>query len=292
MTVTSELLAPEIPAVSEAGERAGRWAWPRAFRGGRGLVGLILVTIVVVAGAIGPLIESVGPNTQTALDLAGSSGSHLLGTDELGRDVLSRLLSGIRIDLIVVFIAAPVGAMIGTLVGLVGTAWSRADMVTQRVFDLILSFPALILAITMTALLGTGVMTVSVVITIAEIPVFGRLVRTTALTVRELPYVESAQVIGASRWWVLRRHVLPNSVEPLTVQLAISMSQAVFIEGAMSFLGIGVNPPTPSLGSLIQEGMQYVYQVPLLPIGPLVVVCMLTLGFLLIAQALSEAGRA
>lgn len=290
MSVASDSLVQEGAATVVVAERRPV-ALPRAFRGGRGLVGLTLVVIVVLAGVIGPMIVSAGPNTPGPASLAGPSGAHLLGTDELGRDVLSRLLSGIRIDLIVVFIAAPLGAVIGAIVGLSATTWNASDTIAQRVFDLILSFPALILAIMMTAMLGTGVVTVSIVIAVAEIPVFGRLVRSSALTVRELPYVESSKVIGAGRWWLLRRHVLPNSIEPLTVQLAISMSMAVFIEGAMSFLGIGINPPTPSLGSMIQDGMQYVYQRPLLPVGPLVVVCMLTLGFQLIAQALAEVGR-
>lgn len=291
MSVLAESLRPEAPVVPTAGDSGRRWRLPDVLRSRRGLIGLSLVVIVILAGVVGPVVVPFGPNTQGALSLHSPTGTHWLGTDELGRDVLSRLLSGIRTDLIVVFVAAPVGAAIGTLIGLVGTTWSVIDTLTQRVFDLILSFPALILAITLTALMGVGATTVAVVIAIAEIPIFGRLVRTTALTVRELPYVESAQVFGARRWWVLRHHVLPNSIEALTVQLAISMSLAVFVEGAMSFLGIGVKPPAPSLGSLIQGGMQYVYQEPLLPVGPLVVVCMLTLGFLLIAQALVETGR-
>jgi peptide/nickel transport system permease protein len=257
----------------------------------RGLVGLTLVGVVVLAGAFGPIIDSIGPNQQSAMSLLDPSNAHLLGTDELGRDVFSRMLSGIRVDLLVVFIAVPLGAAFGALLGLISTSWPVADTITQRAFDVVLAFPALILAIALAAIMGPGVVTVSVVIAVAEIPVFGRLVRTAAMSVRELPYVESARVVGASEWWLLRRHILPNSLEPLTVQLAISMSVAVFIEGAMSFLGIGVTPPTPSLGSLIQNGMQNVYIAPLLPVGPLVVVCMLTLGFLLIAQALASGRR-
>jgi peptide/nickel transport system permease protein len=133
--------------------------------------------------------------------------------------------------------------------------------------------------------------TISVVIIAAEIPIFGRLIRTSALTVRELPYVESSTVVGASKWWVLRRHILPNSLEPLTVQLAVSMSVAVFVEGAMSFLGIGVRPPTPSLGTLINDGMRNIYVAKIQVVGPLVAVVMLVLGFLLISQSLAKARR-
>jgi peptide/nickel transport system permease protein len=286
-TVTPEVEATLRPSSPVASPKRAR----RGLTSTRGLIGLTLVAIVVLAGALGPLFASVGPNQQDAAPLLGLSSAHLLGTDELGRDVFSRMLSGIRVDLIVVFIAVPLGAAVGALLGLVSTSWPVADTITQRAFDVILAFPALVLAIALAAIMGPGVVTVSVVIAVAEIPVFGRLVRTSAITVRELPYVESARVVGASEWWLLRRHVLPNSLEPLTVQLAISMSVAVFIEGAMSFLGIGVTPPTPSVGSLIQNGMQNVYVAPLLPVGPLVVVCMLTLGFLLIAQALASGRR-
>ena len=124
-------------------------------------------------------------------------------------------------------------------------------MVAQRLFDVVLAFPTLILGILLTAVMGPGLTTICVVIVAAEIPVFGRLIRSAVLTVREMPYVEASRVIGSGRLWVLRRHILPNVLEPVIVQIAISMSVAVFVEGAMSFLGIGVRPPDPSLGSLV-----------------------------------------
>lgn len=259
---------------------------------GQGLVGLVLVGIVVLAGLLAPVLAPYGPNEQLADgNLLESTAGHLLGTDEVSRDVLSRLLYGIRVDLLVIFIAVPIGAAIGSLVGLLASTWGFADVIAQRTFDLILAFPALILAITLATIMGPGVVTVSVVIIAAEIPIFGRLVRTSVLSVRELPYVEASTVVGASRWWVLRRHVLPNSLESLTVQLAVSMSVAVFVEGAMSFLGIGVRPPTPSLGTLINDGMRNIYVAKVQVVGPLVAVVMLVLGFLLISQSLGKARR-
>lgn len=262
-------------------------------RHGRGLVGVVLVGIVVVLGFAAPLLAPYSPQEQIpGANLVGPSGAHLLGTDEVNRDVFSRMLHGIRVDLLVVFLAVPLGAVLGSLIGLV-TAWSRvADLVTQRVFDVILAFPSLILAIALSAFLGPGLWTVVVVIVAAELPVFGRLVRTSVRTVREMPFVEAAEVVGAGPLWVLRRHVLPNSLEPLTIQLAVSMSVAVFIEGAMSFLGLGVRPPAASLGSLIRDGVRTMYDSPYFAVGPLVVVVALVLGLLLIAQALAEARRA
>lgn len=260
---------------------------------GRGLVGLVLVAAVVVLGVFGPLLAPYGPTEQIKdANLLGPSSAHWLGTDEVNRDVLSRTLYGIRADLLVVFAAVPLGAVAGALLGLVTSWWPWTDVIAQRVFDLLLAFPSLILGILLTAFLGPGLPTVGAVIVAIELPVFGRLIRTSVRTIREMPFVEASQVIGAGSWWVLRRHVLPNSLEPLTVQLAVSMSVAVFIEGAMSFLGLGIRPPSPSLGSLIKDGVQLMYDAPFFAVGPLAIVIALVLGLLLISQSLAEARRA
>ena len=281
-------LAEVAPA---EGVRVRRVRWGALGRG-RGLVGVVLVSAVVLAGVIGPWWAPFDPTEQIrGANLAPPGSVHWLGTDEVNRDIFSRVLHGIRIDLVVVFLAVPLGALLGVALGLVSTLHAVADVVTQRVLDVLLAFPVLILAITATAALGPGLRTIAVVIVLAELPVFGRLARTSVLKVRALPYVESARVMGASEAWLLRHHVLPNSLEPLTVQLAVSMSVAVFIEGAMSFLGLGVRPPDPSLGSLIKDGIRNVWDAPFFVVGPLVVVSMLVLGFLLVAQAVSAQRR-
>jgi len=271
---------------------AGR-TWRRgALTRGRGLLGVVLVAVVVVAGVLAPLLAPYSPTEQIpGANLVGPTGAHLLGTDEVNRDLLSRLLYGIRVDLVVVFVAVPLGALIGTAVGVATTMSGLLDTVAQRLFDLLLAFPVLILGIGVTAVMGPGVDTIVVVITLAEIPVFGRLVRTSLLTIRALPYVESSRVMGAGTWWLMRRHMLPNALEPLIIQLGVSMSIAVFIEGALSFLGLGIRPPEPSLGSLIRDGIRNVWQSPGFVIGPLVVVTMLVLGFLLISQSLAQGRR-
>jgi peptide/nickel transport system permease protein len=259
---------------------------------GKALFGLVLISVVVLAGLLAPLLAPYGANQQIpGANLLGPNVHHWLGTDEVNRDIFSRMLYGIRVDLVVVFLAVPIGAALGVLFGLVSTLYPFADIVAQRVFDVVLAFPVLILGIALTAIMGPGVRTMALVIVVAELPVFGRLVRTSVLTVRELPYVEAARVIGAGNGWLIRRHLLPNSLEPLTVQLGVSMSIAVFIEGAMSFLGLGVRPPNPSLGSLIKDGNRNVWESPYGAVGPLVVVAMLVLGFLLISQALASARR-
>ena len=270
-------------------DRDSRWA---ALRSGRGLIGVILVAIVALAGLLAPWLAPYAPDQQFAgATLADPSGTHLLGTDSVGRDILSRTVYGIRIDLLVIFVAVPIGALAGSALGLAAARFGRLDTVIQRAFDLILAFPAIVLAIALTMVLGPGVVTIGVVIGLAEIPVFGRLIRTSVLQVRQLPYVEAARSLGASEEWILRRHILPNCLEPVTVQLALAMSVGVFVEGAMSFLGLGVTPPAPSLGSLIKEGTQCAYHSPFFVVGPLAVVVVLGLGLLLVSQALAARSR-
>ncbi|TYL55318.1 ABC transporter permease [Nocardioides sp. BGMRC 2183] len=282
---------PEGPPPGDA-PTTRRPGFLHSLRKGRGLVGVILVGTVVALGLLAPLLAPYGPNEQIeGANLLGPSSSHWLGTDEVNRDVLSRTLFGIRADLVVVFAAVPIGAALGVLSGLVTSWWTTTDVIAQRFFDLLLAFPTLILAILLTAFFGPGLFTIGIVIVAVEIPVFGRLVRTSVRTIREMPFVEASQVVGAGSWWVLRRHILPNSLEPLTVQLAVSMSVAVFIEGAMSFLGLGVRPPDPSLGSLIKDGVRLMYNAPFFAVGPLTLVVALVLGLLLISQSLAEARR-
>jgi peptide/nickel transport system permease protein len=259
---------------------------------GRGLLGLILVGVILVLGLLAPLIAPYAPNKQLAdANLLGPSMSHLFGTDDVNRDVFSRVLYGIRVDLLVIFLAVPIGALVGSALGLLSTLHPVADVTIQRLFDVVLAFPALILAIGLTAITGAGVTPIVAVVVAVEIPMFGRLLRSSTMKVRALPFVEAAEVMGASRWWVLRRHVLPNSLEPLLVQLALSMSVAVFVESAMSFIGIGVRPPNPSVGSVLADSIANLDANAMFGVGPLLVIGLLVLGFQLIAQAVGAARR-
>jgi peptide/nickel transport system permease protein len=296
--MTRTLIDPQVAPASAAtrehieplrGRRRRRFA---DLRHGRGLAGLVLVGTVVLAGLAAPILAPHPPLGQIpGANLLGPGPAHWLGTDEVNRDVLSRTLHGIRINVLVIVMAVPLGAVLGSLAGLVSSLSPVADVITQRMFDVLLAFPVLILAIALAAVIGPGLMTVVVVIAVSEIPIFGRLLRGAALRVREMPYVESAAVFGAGRWWILCKHVLPNTIEPVGVQLAISMSVAVFVEGAMSFIGIGVRPPEPSLGSIIADAVPELDANPAMALGPLTVVTALVLGFLLVAQALATGRR-
>lgn len=282
-----------LPYALGAGEvRAQPAGRRRGLVHGRGLVGLILLGALVLTGALAPILAPYPPNEQIpGANLLPPSLSHLFGTDHVNRDVFSRTVYGIRTDLLIVFVAVPIGALLGTLAALLGTVLGAVDVALQRMFDVLLAFPTLIFAIGLTAVIGPGALTVIIVIAVLETPIFARLLRSSILKVRSLPYVETAEAIGATHGWVLRRHVLPNAVEPIGVQLALSLSLAVFVESAMSFLGIGVRPPQPSLGSLIADGIDYVDSNIGFVLGPLIPVVILVLSLQLIAQGLGAARR-
>ena len=286
----AELPTATLPAADARRARSRSWAF--ALTHGTGLVGTILLGLVVLAGLLAALLAPYPPNLQIeGANLLTPSAAHPLGTDHVNRDVWSRTLYGIRADLIIVFVAVPIGAALGTAAALIGTTFNAVDVGLQRLFDLLLAFPTLIFAIGLTAIAGPGTGTVIMVIATVETPIFARVLRSSILKVRALPYVDAAETIGAGRWWILRRHVLPNAAEPLGVQLAISLSLAVFVESAMSFLGIGIRPPAPSLGSLISDGIDYADSNPAFVLGALLVVVILVLALQLLARALGQARR-
>ncbi|OYN99329.1 peptide/nickel transport system permease protein [Propionibacteriaceae bacterium ES.041] len=288
---------PELTPAADAGAEVTRpvtaaHRWRAAWLSGRGLLGLVLLTSLIAVALLAPVLAPYSPTQQLPrANLLGPNPAHLLGTDQVNRDVFSRTLHGLRTDLLIVFVAVPIGAVLGTLLALAGTLVGAVDIALQRFFDVLLAFPTLIFAIGLTAVIGPGTWTVIVVIAVVETPIFARLLRASILRVSALAYVDASRSIGAGSGWVLRRHVLPNASQPLGVQLAISLSLAVFVESAMSFLGIGVRPPQPSLGSLIADGINYVSFNPAYAVGPLAVVVVLVLALQLLAQALVGTGR-
>ena len=269
-----------------AGERVRRR--PLVLGSPMATAGLLIVAVILLAGILAPLLAPYAPNAQTDSALATPSYAHLLGTDELGRDVLSRIMYGIRQDALAICVAVPVGALAGIGLGLLCGLARWLDTVLQRLFDVMLAFTALIAGVTAASIIGPGLETVMVTIAVVNVPLFGRLTRTSVRSLERRDFVVAAQVVGASPRRVLTRHVLPNGVDPLIVQLALSLSMAVFIEGGMSFVGLGVVPPQPSLGNMLQESVNYLSKNPFYALGPMIVVTLLVLGFQLIADGVTR----
>lgn len=277
------------PTAATVASRPPRSRWARALRFPETAAGLAIVAVLFVLGILAPWIAPHGVDAQSSDSFAGVSAAHLLGTDEFGRDVLTRVLFGIRQDVVVAGLAVPIGALLGTALGLLCGLHRVVDSIVQRVFDVTLAFTALVLGVAVSATaVGPGMAAIVVTCVVVNVPLFGRLTRSAVQAQRSRDYVVAAEVIGASRTRVLLRHILPNALDTLIVQAALSLSMAVFIEGAMSFVGIGIRPPSPSLGSLLRTSVTFLDQNPWYAVGPIVVVTALVLGFNLIADGLNR----
>jgi peptide/nickel transport system permease protein len=258
------------------------------FGGREGLAGWTIVFVLIAVAILAPVLA---PHSPEAIDgnriLAAPSLAHPFGSDDLGRDVLSRVLYAFRVSLGIavgsVALAMVVGLPIGVLAGYAG-GWS--DLVLMRLIDLLLSFPALLLAISLIAILGPGSLVALLAIAIIYVPIMARVVRSSVLVVRGQPYVRGARARGASHLSVIRGHVLPNAIGPALVQASVLMAFAIVIEAALSFLGLGSQPPTPELGLMLADGNNYLTQAPWVEIFPGLGIAISVLAFNLIGDGL------
>jgi peptide/nickel transport system permease protein len=257
-----------------------------------GRVATAMALLAVATALFAPLIAPYGPNEQSAEAFSGIVAAHWLGTDELGRDTLSRVIYGTRADLYLALIAVPVGAVCGMALGLSGLLSRTAGQTAARLFDVIIGFPTIILGIGVAMVASPGLEAVALTIAVVNVPVFGRLARASMLVQLGRDYVTAARALGASKLRILWCHVLPNIASPLVVQGAIAVADAVFIEGSLSILGLGIQPPAPSLGSLVQSGLPFVTTSPLYVLAPTFAVAWVILSFNLNADSLKRRRQA
>lgn len=270
-------------------------AWTRCVRFVRreplGTFGLVLVLAMAVTGS---LAEVISPYNPTANDFAAMteapSWAHPLGTDQFGRDLLSRLIYGARTALIVGLSSALVGGMIGLVLG-VGSAYfgGKIDLILQRVFDIVMAFPLIILALAVVSIFGTGVQNVIIAITIPLIPRIARVVRSSALAIREIPYVDAARACGFNHTRIILRHMVPNVMAPFLIMITASVGQAILAEASLSYLGLGVQEPVPAWGLMLQGGAEeYASSAPWIAIFPGVAIMLSVLGVNLFGDALRD----
>jgi peptide/nickel transport system permease protein len=276
---------PEAVPAPGAGSPAPRRPATASLVLGALLVGLVVLTALVsfVWTPYDPLQVDSGSRVQ------GSSGDHLLGTDKFGRDTLSQLVVGARTTLFVGIIAVGLAAVVGIPLGVfasMSTSWLGAAV--MRANDLLLAFPALLLAIMFGAVFGASTLTAMVAIGIATIPAFARIARSGALQVLRTEYVLAARAAGRRRLGIAVRHVLPNISGLLIVQASVSFAIAVLAEAALSFLGFGTRPPTPSWGRMLQESQEFLYLTPRLALVPGFAVAVAVLGFNLLGDGLRD----
>ena len=253
------------------------------------VIGALLITVVVLLALAAPIIAPYNPVAQIAQPLLLPGHGYLAGTDELGRDELSRLIFGARVALYVgifaVSIALALGATSGIIAGFYG-GW--VDNVLMRAMDILFSLPAIVLAIAITSILKPSLTNAMIAIGIVYAPTFARIARGPTLAVVNLAYIEAARAVGAPNWKIMLRHVLPNVSAPLVVQTTVSLSTAILTEAALSFLGLGTQPPTASWGLLLSAARQYMLIDPWIAIFPGVAIALTVLGFNLLGDGLRD----
>jgi peptide/nickel transport system permease protein len=252
------------------------------------LVGLALVAVTVIVGVLAPLLAGDPLRIDVPRRLTAPNQAHWFGTDDVGRDVWSRVVYGARLSLLVGVAVVALSFVIGLGCGLTAGYYRRLDNLVMRIMDGLMAFPAIILAIALMASLGPSVMNVIVAIGIVYAPRVARIVRGSVLVIRETTYVEAARALGASDGAVIARHVLPNCLSPVIVQASFVFAAAVLTEAALSFLGVGVPPYVPSWGNILAEGRLYLQQAPWLVLYPGGAIMLTIFGLNLLGDGLRD----
>jgi len=255
------------------------------------LVGAAVTLIAVAVALAAPLLAPHDPLRQNLGNTLASPGrTHPLGTDNVGRDVLSRVIWGTRISLVAGFVSVAIATLAGSLIGLLaGYRGGRADGLAMRLMDAVLSFPPLVLALALGAVLGANLAGVLIALGVVYTPTFARLMRGQVLTIRSREYIEAARALGASGGAIVWRHVLPNAATPIVVQASLSVAFAILAEASLSFLGLGVQPPEASWGSMINAGRGYLRQAPWVVFGPGAALFVTVLGLNFLGDAVRDA---
>ena len=263
------------------------------FRDKLAFVGLAIIVITILMAVFAPWIAPYPEQGRGASDLKGRfeapSTQHLMGTDREGRDVLSRVIFGARIPLIISFVVTAAIVIIGVpLGGLAGYYGGKIDEVIMRITDIFLAFPSLILAIAFVAFLGPSIRNVMIAIVVSWWPWYTRLVRGMAVSLRERPYVEAARTMGVGNFTVIRRHILPNALGPVIVQMTLDIGTVILAVAGLSFVGLGAQPPTPEWGLMVAEGREYILQQWWMGTFPGLAILILVLAFNLVGDGLRD----
>jgi peptide/nickel transport system permease protein len=277
-------------------EVAPRVSWVKRFARvffGRGVVvfGLVVIVILVITAVFAPAIAPYDPYEQR-LDnvLSKPSWEHFLGTDTLGRDTLSRIIYGSRTSLIVGIVAICIAATIGMLLGLIAGYFGRMTYtIIMRLIDALMTFPMILLALTIATVLGTGLRNIVIALGISLVPPYARLMCGQALSIKENDYVTASHAIGASNLRIMFRHVAPNCFPPLIVLMTMMMGGAILAESGLSFLGIGVKPPTAAWGDMVAEGYRYLLTTPVLSFAPGLAIMLVVFAFNMVGDGLRDA---
>ena len=254
-----------------------------------GRVGMTGIFLLIVVAIIAPVIAPYGPEQMVAMPQLAPCAEYWFGTDNYGRDIFSRIIYGARVSLEVGIIAVGIGATAGYLLGLIaGYFEGIVDRVIMCVMDILFAFPSILLAIFISAVLGRGLGPTMVAIGIVNIPVFARTVRAVVISAKGLEYVSNARSVGVRTGAILVRHISPNVVAPFTVQATLALSSAILTEASMSFLGLGIQPPDPSWGSMLSESRTFMEHSPWMALFPILFIVITILLFNILGDSLRD----
>ncbi|MDP6621762.1 MAG: ABC transporter permease [Alphaproteobacteria bacterium] len=256
-----------------------------------GAAGALIVIVMILMAVFANLLTSYDPTANSFAEMhAAPSAEHWLGTDQFGRDLLSRIIHGARTALFVGFVSAFVGASLGLVLG-VGSAYfgGRIDLIFQRVMDVFMAFPLIIMELAVVSIFGTGTQNVIIAITIPFIPRCARVVRSSALAIREIPYIDAARACGFSHTRIILRHMVPNVMASFLIMVTAFVGQAILLEASLSYLGLGVQEPTPAWGLMLQGGAEeYAESAPWIAIFPGLAISLAVFGFNLFGDAVRD----
>ncbi|HJM60620.1 MAG TPA: ABC transporter permease [Alphaproteobacteria bacterium] len=256
-----------------------------------GAAGALIVIVMILMAVFANLLTSYDPTANSFAEMhAAPSAEHWLGTDQFGRDLLSRIIHGARTALFVGFVSAFIGASLGLVLG-VGSAYfgGRIDLIFQRVMDVFMAFPLIIMALAVVSIFGTGTQNVIIAITIPFIPRCARVVRSSALAIREIPYIDAARACGFSHSRIILRHMVPNVMASFLIMVTAFVGQAILLEASLSYLGLGVQEPTPAWGLMLQGGAEeYAESAPWIAVFPGLAISLAVFGFNLFGDAVRD----
>lgn len=288
-------LTPKMDGIVEAeiDRTTGPWreAW-RNFRKSKvAVAGMIIILFFVLLAIFGPFIAKEGINEQLAADrLQPPSAEYWLGTDDFGRDILSRIIHGARISLSVGFLSVIASVVVGSFLGIVAGYYGRwTDTIISRIFDIMLAFPSILLAIAIVSVLGPGLENALIAIAIINVPNFGRLIRSKVLSIKEDEYIMAAKAIGMKDARILFSHILPNSMAPVIVQGTLAIATAILEAAALGFLGLGAQAPQPEWGKMLADSKSYLQSAPWTMLFPGLAIMLTVLGFNLMGDGLRDA---
>lgn len=281
-------MSSNVPIRSRRGSNPALRRYLQAFRSPKGAIGAVLLVALVSAALLTPVFFPAGYDVQSSNSLLPPSWQHLFGTDELGRDIFTRTIYGLRTDLSIIAVAVPLGLVTGTTLGMLGAISRTAGTLVQRLLDVIVGFPGIVLGVCIVIVIGPGWISLVLAIAVSSLPTFGRLSRATMLSQSQREYVTAARTLGVSRVKIVLRHILPNAIDPILVAGAVYVVYAIFIGAGLSIIGLGIQPPEPSLGSLLNNATRFINQSPTYIVGPTLVLFLLALSFSLISDALNR----